>query len=135
MHWRAPPITLYATQAAGDARIMSNPIVLREEEAGTKSSGIVSVTFSEAGKMIKEEAATLVLTAEVALQGSVAASCSACGAPDRHAPAEDAGRDALLRHAHAAQPDVIAAAAPQQQPPKQTLEAQSKAEAQDSPGE
>lgn len=114
---------------------MSNPIVLREEEAGTNSSGMVSVTLSEAGKVIKEEAVTLELTAEVALQGSVAASCSACGAPDKHAPAEAAGREALLRHAHAEQPEVIAAAALQQQPPTQTLEAQSKGEAQDSPGE
>jgi hypothetical protein len=126
---------LYAAQAAGDARMMSTPIALSEEEAGTNNSGMVSVTLREAGKVIKAEAATLVFTAEVALQGSVAESCSACGAPERHAPAEDAGREALLRHAHATQPDVIAAAALQQQPPRQTFEAQSKGEAQDSPGE
>ena len=51
------------------------------------------------------------------------------------APADAAGSDTLLRHAHAPQPEVTIAAAEQQQPPRQRLVLQSKALPQASPGE
>ena len=74
-HCSDPPIIAYAAHTAGVARIISTPAVLREEEAGTYSSGTVSVMLRAAGNAMTAEATTLEFTKEVALQGRGAETC------------------------------------------------------------
>ncbi len=131
-HCVEPGVAAKRAQALVLARITSTPRVLAGEVAGRSSSGSAP-RAAEGGKAIWRERATGEARATEALQ-------SRAGAPvvgeAAQAPAVESGAaEELDQQAQAVQARVCRAEGAQQQPPRQELEAQSKGEAQGSPGE
>lgn len=126
-----------AAQAGALATMMSTPNELRGDAAGRKiSGGEEPVTLADAGKAITREGATVALRDRLPLQGRATVALEGgIGAGAAHVPAVAAVVDALAQHRQEVQPTVCKADAAQQQPPRQVLVPQSKAEAQGSPGE
>ena len=126
-----------AAQAEAEARTMSTPYALRGDVGGSSTRGAAPLTLAEGGKAMTRDRGTEALMDTVPLQGRVAGAGRAAeaGTAEVQAPARDGGVEALARQAQAAQPSVCTADAAQQQPPWHRLVAQSKGEAQGSPGE
>jgi hypothetical protein len=110
---------------------MSWPRALSGEVAGSRMSGSAPA-LAEAGKVMTRESEAGVERDTEALQssGRVAVEGEAV-----QVPAVAGVVDALAQQAQALQPGVCMALAVQQQPERQSVEAQSKEEAQASPGE
>ena len=121
-----------AAQAPGEATIMSCPRALRGEVAGRSMRG-VAPALAEGGKVLTRERAVGVDRETVALHSRA----GVAGVGEAvHVPAVAGVVEALDQQAQALQPGVcMALAVQQQQPERQSVEAQSKLEAQASPGE
>ena len=123
-----------AVQALGEARIRSAPEGLRGETEGRNTSGCGPAP-AEAGKVMTRERATVEGRETLALQGRLGVPMAGGEAKEAQTPAVAGVVEALAQHWQALQLGVRMAEAAQQQPPRHWLEAQSKREAQDSPGE
>ena len=110
----------------------SRPKVLSCEAAGSSSRGGWVPRAALAGKAITRESAVGAVASRLALHSSAGAPVVGEAA---QAPAVAGVVEALAQHWQALQPAVCSALAAQQQPPRHRLEAQSKGEAQASPGE
>jgi hypothetical protein len=128
----APGVALSAVHAPAVARMASAPQALPDAVAGRNSSGTVSVTLAEAGKVMRRERCTAVERGVVALHSSVtlgagAAVAAATVVDEAQAPAVAAFTPAP-QHLQALQLPVKCAKralAEQQQPPRHRLVPQS----------
>ena len=119
--------------------MMSTPTLLSGDVAGTNTSGIAPDTFAAGGNEMTRESATVELTSNELLHGSVVVGDEGEGkspaADAEHSPADAGVVPFAPRQRQAVHPAVFAADAAQQQPPRHTFVAQSKGDAHVSPGE
>ncbi len=116
---------------------MSAPKGLSGEVAGRKTRGRAGAVALPAGKLMTRERETLEASGREieALQGRERGGAAMAAETAVQAPAVAGVVEALAQQAQAEQLGASGAEAAQQQPPRQRLEAQSKLEAQASPGE